>query len=303
MDRSIASLARSQYGVVGRGQLRALGVPGPTIDRRVADGRLHVVHRGVYAVGHVVLTVRGRWMAAVLAGGRGAALSHASAAALWELRGSDATIVDVTVRRTGRTRPGLRLHRPRTLRATEVTVHDRIPVTTPARTILDLAGVLQRRPLERVLDQAEHARLTDVRSLVALARAHPGHRGASRLLTTLNGHEPGTTLTNGELEERFLKVCDEAGLPRPLVNHYVEGFKVDFVFTGHRLLVETDGWRFHKSHASFENDRHRDAIHAAAGYRTLRFTRRQITNDPATVTRALETALAYRGASAASSLA
>lgn len=302
VDRSIAELARTQYGVVAREQLARLGLPASTIDRRVADGRLHVIHRGVYAVGHVVLTARGRWMAGVLAGGPGAVLSHASAAALWELRASNAVIVDISVHRTGRgRRRGLRMHRPRTLRQNEKTIKDGIPVTTPARTILDLAARLDGRPLERLLDQAEIERLTDVPSLVAMARAHAGHRGANKLLATLQDHEPGTSVTKSVLEEAFFALCRDAGLPRPKVNHEVEGLEADFVFAAQRVLVETDSWRHHKSRDSFERDRRRDAIHAAAGWRTLRFTYRQITDDPATVARALEAAL-YRGASAASSV-
>jgi very-short-patch-repair endonuclease len=231
-------------------------------------------------------------MAAVLAGGPGAVLSHAAAGALWELRASAATRTDITVRRTGRgTRPGLRIHRPRQLSSTEVTTHLGIPVTTPARTILDLAATLQRRPLERLLDQAENARLTDVACLAALARAHPGHRGAGRLLRALSRHTPGTTLTRSEREERFLALCRAHGLPQPRVNEYVEGFEVDFSFLDARLLVETDSWTWHRSREAFERDRHRDAAHTRAGYSTLRFTHRQLTHEPAAVAATLRAAL------------
>jgi REase_MTES_1575 len=211
-------------------------------------------------------------------------LSHAAAGALWELRASAAVIVDVTVPRTGRRkRPGLRIHRPRALPAHEVTTHDRIRVTTPARTILDLAATLQRRPLERLLDSAENARLTDVASVVALARAHAGHRGAGRLLAALDTHTPGTTLTKSELEERFLALCRANGLPAPLVNESVNGFEVDFAFPNARLIVETDGWSWHRTRHAFERDRHRDAVHARAGYRTIRFTDTQLRHDPQAV--------------------
>jgi very-short-patch-repair endonuclease len=296
VDWAIGALAGAQYGVVSREQLRDLGLTPSAIDRRVAGGRLQVVHRGVYAVGHRVIVTRGRWMAAVLACGSGAALSHAAAAALWELRASEAVIVDVTARRTGRSRPGIRIHRPRTLRPNETTTKDGIPVTTPARTILDLAAKLDGRPLERLLDQAESARLTDVPSLAALARAHAGHRGASKLRAALEDHEPGTTLTKSELEERFLALCRRAGLPRPNVNDDVEGLEVDFVFKDDRVLVETDSWRHHKSRDAFENDRRRDATHAAAGYRTLRFTHRQIAGEPATVAATIAAAMSDRRA-------
>jgi hypothetical protein len=283
-DRSVAALAERQHGVISRAQLRALGLRDTAISERAASGRLHRVHHGVYAVGHPALAARGVWMAAVLACGPGAVLSHAAAAALWELRASAATRIDVTVHRSGRRkRPGLRVHRPRFLPPDEITTLDGIPVTIPARTILDLAAVLQRRPLERVLDNAENAQLTDVPSLVALARAHAGHRGASRLLAALTSHEPGTTLTKSELEERFLALCRAHGLPTPLVNERLEGFEVDFTFREAKLLVETDSWSHHRTRDAFERDRQRDAVHARAGYRTLRFTHRQITYAPRAV--------------------
>src|SRR5215210_3037679 len=280
VDGAIAALAAGQHGVVARWQLRDLGLDDNAIAYRLRTGRLHRLHQGVYAVGHTVLTALGRWMAAVLAAGPSGVLSHASAAALWDLRRSAAVIVDVTIADGGsRKRKGLRIHRARDLTG-QTTTHDAIPVTTPARTILDLAATLQRRPLERLLDQAQNTRLTDVVSLEALARAHTGHRGASRLLATLDAHEPGATLTKSELEERFLALCRDAGLPRPRVNAWVQGFEVDFVFAEQRLLVETDGWSWHRTRAAFERDRHRDAVHARAGYRTLRFTHRQLTQAP-----------------------
>jgi hypothetical protein len=231
-------------------------------------------------------------MAAVLACGPRAVLSHASAGALWGLRPSQAAVVDVTLPGAGGRdrRNDIRIHRARSLDG-QTTTKDRIPVTTPGRTILDLSALLDRRGIERLLDRAEHARLGDALPLVALATAHTGHRGAARLLEALRDHDPGTTLTRSDLEERFLKLCRAAGLPRPTVNDYVEGLEADFVFAAGRLLVETDSWRHHRSRASFESDRRRDATHAAAGWRTLRFTHRQIHDEPATVARAIAAAL------------
>jgi very-short-patch-repair endonuclease len=188
-----------------------------------------------------------------------------------------------------RTRKGLRIHRARTL---ETTTHEGIPVTTPERTVLDLAATLQRRPLEKLLDQVENARLTDVASLAALARAHPGHRGRSGLLASLDTHTPGTTLTRSELEERFLALCREHELPRALVNHPVAGRERDFVFAAQRLVVETDSWRHHHTREAFEDDRHRDAILLRAGYRTLRVTHRQLTDTPSDVALTLREVLA-----------
>jgi very-short-patch-repair endonuclease len=299
VDRRIAALATRQHGVISRAQLRALGLSDSAIGRRVGAGRLHAIHRGVYAVGHLVLGARGRYMAAVLACGPGAVLSHASAAALWGLRPSAAVTVDVTVPRTGSRarRPRLRIHRP--LAVPDSTTHDGIPVTTPARTILDLAATLQRRPLERLLDQAENARLTDVASLAALARAHAGHRGARKLLATLTTHAPGTTLTRSGLEELFLAICRANGLPQPKVNHDLAGHERDFVFPAQLLVVEVDSWTYNRSRRAFETDRYRDAALLLAGYRTLRVTDTQLEHDPAGV--AATVAAAYRGASATSS--
>jgi len=251
VDEAIARLAKRQYGVASRAQLREIGLSNGAITARVARGVLHQRHHGVYSVGHTVLSAHGRWMAAVLACGPTAVLSHASAAALWDLRGSAAGTVDVTVPGTGGRRKGIRVHRARSL---EVTEHERIPVTTPGRTILDLAATLDRRGIERLLDRAEHQRLGDTLSLDALARAHAGHRGAHKLLKTLHGHNPGTTLTRSELEEAFYALCRDAGLPKPSkLNDHIEGLEADFVFKEHRLLVETDSWRHHKSRESFES--------------------------------------------------
>lgn len=230
-------------------------------------------------------------MAAVLGGGPGTALSHVSAAALWELRPTAATYIDVTVRRSGRAkRPGLRVHRPRTLRATELTTRDGIPVTTPARTILDLAALKHIR-LQRILDQAEILELTDYPALDAVARAHPGHRGATRLQTAIRTHVAGTTLTRSDLEERFFRLCDDHGLPRPHVNETPEGREVDFLFDPQRLIVETDSWQFHRTRRAFENDRARDAHHLSRGYRTLRITHRALKADPTSVAATIRTVL------------
>jgi very-short-patch-repair endonuclease len=292
-DRRVAALAARQYGVVSRRQLRDLGLSDRSITQRVAAGRLHSVHRGVYAVGHAVLVGNGDWLAAVLACGPSAVLSHAAAGALWGLRPSAATIVDVTVPGGGgrSRRNGIRIRRARSLDG-QTTTKAGIPVTTPGRTILDLAAGLDRRGIERLLDRAENLRLGDSIPLAALARAHTGHRGANKLVKALQDHAPGTTLTKSHLEERFLKLCRDANLPEPVVNDCVEALEADFVFAANRVLVETDSWEHHKSRGSFERDRRRDAIHAAAGWRTLRFTHRQIEHEPDTVADALTAALA-----------
>jgi hypothetical protein len=280
----IPLLAARQHGVVSRAQLLGAGLSSSAIARRVRAGALHRVHAGVYSVGHTALGERGRWMAAVLAGGPTAALSHHSAAALWELRPVDPVAVHVMVPRTGaRSRPGLWIHRPRTLRPDEVTARHGIPVTTAVRTILDLAPTLSERDLQRTLEEAIVLRLASATSLDALARSHRGHHGAPKLQRALTTHTPGTTLTRSELEERFLALCAAHGLPRPAVNARVAGLDVDFLFAERRVVVETDGWRYHGHRAAFERDRRRDAALTRAGYRTLRFTHDQVAREPRVV--------------------
>jgi len=292
VDARIAALAEAQHGVVSRGQLLALGLTSSAIGRRTQSGRLHALHRGVYAVGHPRLSRRGHWMGAVLACGPGAVLSHAAAAALWDLRPSAAVKIDVAVPTAGgRSQRALRVHRLPTLRADEVTAHHGIPATTPSRTILDLAATLDRRGLERLLDRAEELRLFDLAALDALLRAHAADRGASRLGHALRTHAAGSTLTRSELEERFLALCAAAGLTRPRVNHPIGAFTADFLFEAARVVVETDGWTHHRTRRAFEHDRRRDATLLRAGYRTLRFTHRQIEREPRAVAATLGAAL------------
>jgi very-short-patch-repair endonuclease len=284
VDQRVAALAERQHGVVATRQLAALGLPQRAVSHRAAAGRLHRVHRGVYAVGHPVLTVNGRRMAAVLAGGPSAVLSHASAAALWEIRPSAAARIDVSVRSKGGRgkRRGLRIHRAANLRDDEVTEHQAIRVTTPARTLLDLASSLPGRALERALDEAEIRDLYDRRALEAITAEHQGERGA-RALSDALAQDGKPTLTDSELEDLMLALCDEHGIERPAARQWVAGLRVDFLFATSRLVVETDSWSFHRTRRAFERDRERDAILARAGYRTLRFTHRQLTKRPAEV--------------------
>jgi very-short-patch-repair endonuclease len=289
IEPAIGRIADAQYGVVARAQLLALGLGADAIGRRVRCGRLRPLHRGVYAVGHLVLRREAHWLAAVLACGDGAVLSHAAAAAHWGLRPSAATRVDVMVRGAGgRRRPGLRVHRHATLLAGEITRHEAIPVTTPARTLLDLAATLPRRALERAVDQTEVLRLFDLTALAATVSAHQGRPGAPLLGAVLEQHSAGSTLTRSELEERFLRFCAARGIARPMVNTIVAGLEVDFYWPRPRLVVELDGWAFHGTRAAFERDRRRDTRLAAAGIRVLRLTDRQLATTPDDVARALQ---------------
>jgi Protein of unknown function (DUF559) len=171
-----------------------------------------------------------------------------------------------------------------------------IRVTTPARAILDYAAIATDRELAYALDQAEKQELTDYPALDALARAHPRHRGSTRLRRTLAEYEAGSTGTRSDLEKACLALCERHGFPRPLVNQPLCGMTVDFVFVAQRVVVETDSWRWHRGRAAFERDRERDALLAAAGYTTLRFTDRQIELAEASVVQALGTALRRRAA-------
>jgi hypothetical protein len=285
LDEEIAALAVRQHGVVATRQLAALGLPRDAVAKRARAGRLHRVHKGVYAVGHPILTANGYRMAAVLACGPGAALSHASAAALWGIRPTSATRIDVSVPGRGgrRERARLRVHRAASLRDDELTEEEGIRVTTPARTLLDLATQLPRRALERALDQAEVLELFDLTALSAVVRAHERERGAGALSRVLETHAAGTTLTKSKLEELMLSICDQHGLPRPQVNAWVAGLEVDFLFAAQRLVVEADSYRFHHTRTAFERDRERDAILARAGHRALRFTHRQMKRESAMV--------------------
>jgi very-short-patch-repair endonuclease len=297
VERDLSALAERQHGVVARSQLLALGLGAAAIGRRLEAGRLHPIHAGVYAVGHPILGVYGRWMAAALAGGPGAALGYRSAAALWDLRRGVPSGIEIVVPTAGgRSRPGLRIHRHPGLGSDEVTIERAIPVTTPARTILDYAVEATDRELAYALDQVEIQELTDYAGLRAIARAHPRHRGSARLRRTLARYEAGATRTRSDLEIAFVQLCERHALPRPLVNEPLCGMTVDFVFIEHRLAVETDSWRWHRGRAAFERDRERDAVLAAAGWRTLRFTHRQIEHAERSVVRALATALAARAA-------
>ena len=206
--------------------------------------------------------------------------------------------IDISVPGGGgrRLRRGIRIHRTPSLRSDELTTEkDGIPATTPARTILDMAAVLSPSRLENLLDRAERQELTDYAALDAIARAHPSHRGAARLKRALESHYAGERMTRSELEIAFLELCRAHGLPRPRVNARVEGFEVDFHFPAAYLAVETDSWRFHKTGRDFEKDRARDAALAAAGYRTLRFTDRQIAGRPESVVAAIRGATGRPG--------
>jgi very-short-patch-repair endonuclease len=289
-DADIAQLARAQHGVVCRRQLVALGLGGRAIDHRIAIQRLHPIHRGVYAVGHAVLSRHGAWLAAVLAAGPDAVLSHRSAAALWGIRSGTPPRSDVIAPRRLR-RPDVRAHRV-VLAADEVTTHHGIPVTTPARTLFDLAAVVGAQHLEHAFNEAEVHRLTSPTSVAALLARYPARRGTTsiaRVLAKQAAH--GETPTRSALERRFLGFVDTHGLPRPKINRFTDHGELDATWPEQRLVVELDGFAAHGTRKAFEDDRARDRELTAAGWRVVRITWRQLTADADTIARQLSALL------------
>ncbi|MDQ2895411.1 MAG: type IV toxin-antitoxin system AbiEi family antitoxin domain-containing protein [Actinomycetota bacterium] len=280
-----------QHCVVALDQVTALGVSPSAVYQRTVRGRLFRIHRGVYSLTPPRLLSRdGRYMAAVLACGPGAVLSHRSAADLLELRATDRRRIEATIPgKARRSHRGVQIHRSRTLDpARDVTAIRGIPVTTPSRTMLDLADVLPIRAVERALDQAELAWRLDLGALEDQLRRNHGRHGAGRLRAPLaDRREPA--LTANDLEERMLAICREAGLPVPEVNVLLvlpdggSAIRPDFLWRAHRLIVETDGRRTHRTDQAFEGDRFRDQRVMLAGWRVVRITWRQLTGEPARI--------------------
>lgn len=294
-DAVIRSLAARQHGVVARAQLLETGVPAHVIDHRLAKGRIDAVHRGVYRVGPAPLPHE-RELAALLACGASAVLSHRSAAVLWKLLpGAPCAPVDVTVPRGHRpSSQGLRVHRVSCLPAGEITLVEDIPVTVPARTLLDLAGQSDPRELEQAMAQSERAGLATRADLARLAASHPHRRGIMAVRALLAaGAEPA--FIRSEAETRFLALVRKAQLPAPATNVALRGYEVDFLWRAEALVVEIDGFAFHSSSAAFERDRRRDAVLAAAGFRVLRITWRQISREAEALLVRLAQALVQKG--------
>ena len=272
-DNRIAQLAVSQHGVVTRAQLIAAGISSSAITRRVSSGALKRLYPCVYRAGPVE-TPHCRAIAAVLACGTGAVLSHQSAGAAWELLAplpADAPI-DVTVRvRLRACLPGVTMHRALDLNTGDTTSLFGIPTTTPARTLLDLSVMLDRHTLERAVALAERRGLCDAKTLIAAAETHPLHRGVHTLRRLINQTDP-PAFTRSEAEALLLDIVRKARLPAPRTNATVLGLEVDFLWGAAKLIVEVDGFAFHGSASAFTRDRRRDAALIAGGYRVMRFT-------------------------------
>jgi very-short-patch-repair endonuclease len=270
-DLVIARIAARQHGVVSTAQLRAARIGHQGIYRRSKAGRLHRLHRGVYAVGHTRLTFEGRCMAAVLALGEGSVVSHSSAAALWRLLPPHNGPIEVTLQGRRVRRRSLRIHRSSTLIAGVTTRRDGIAVTNPARTLRDLHRTVPRSMYQRAVRRALDQRLISS--------------------SQLRSEEQ---LTRSELERLFLHLCRCHHLPRPEVNAHVGPYEVDFLWRDRGLIVETDGFRHHADRSSFERDRAQDAHLQSLGFRVLRFTHRQLSDDRSAVVAALRALLGQR---------
>ncbi|MEA2157795.1 MAG: hypothetical protein QOD66_175 [Solirubrobacteraceae bacterium] len=300
-DAGVAALAAVQNAVFGVAQLTGLGLTAAGVRKRAASGRLHRIHRGVYSlVPEPLLTRDGRYMAAVLAAGDGAVLSHKSAAALLGLRADNRATIDVTVRTDStRRRSGVTIHCSRTLTDADVTTVNGIPCTSVARTILDLASCVNRRAVERTLDQAEVEGVLNLDAVKDQLERNTTRAGAKTLNAVLHEHVAGSTFTWNDFEERFLALVRSAHLPAPEVNAWVDlddgepAIRVDFLWRDRRAVIETDGHRTHRTRQAAERDRRNDQRLTLAGWGHLRLTWLQLTREPERITATAKKLLGY----------
>jgi very-short-patch-repair endonuclease len=281
LDRRVAVLAGDQHGVVGRSQLQAIGLTERMIRTRVAHGGLSRLHRGVYAVGHRALTVESRWMAAVLAHGPKAVLSHRSAGQLWGLYPRSEIEPEVTAPGSYKRKSGTVAHRG-SLPPDEVGRMWGIPVTSVARTMFDLAGMLTEREVERAWNEMEVREFKVRLSVPDLIARYPGRPGVRLLDRLARGEAVG--ITRNDLEEAFLALIDRHGLPRPRMNAHlaIRGrfFEIDCLWEDRKVAIELDGGAAHGTSQAFQKDRERDRILAAERYTTARITWDQIARMP-----------------------
>lgn len=299
-ERALAALAARQHGRVSREQVLSVGFGPGAIKRRLAAGRLHTIHRGVYAVGHACTTREANWMAAVLACGHGAGLSHHDAGALRALRPAWGSRIHVTVPASRRREPdGVHVHRS-TLRPEDMAIIDGIPVTSLARTLLDLAAILRPHQLARAIEAAERQRLLDFTPLHAVLTSNPRHAGARQLRAALATYTEGT-ITHSDHEALLLHLCMEAGLPRPQTNSALtlkdgSTLRPDLLWPAHRLVVEVDGDDWHAHRSARRRDHARDADVQALGLMVVRVLADDLDHRPREVLDRLGGLLEARGA-------
>ncbi|MGN6275895.1 MAG: type IV toxin-antitoxin system AbiEi family antitoxin domain-containing protein [Solirubrobacterales bacterium] len=286
-DWRLAELAERQCGVVGRQQLLEAGWSEGAIEKRIRSGRLHRLHAGVYLVGHRLVSREGRWMAAVLASGPEAVLSHWSAAALWMIRPNSRTRIDVTVSHRSRSSDFIRRHIS-DVPADERTAEEGIPVTTVPRTILDLAATESEGVVENLLREAEFLELRDRLSLRDLVERYPRRRGVRKVRFALDRlKEEPSGRKRSPLEERFAPFLRRYRLPLPRFNDWIvlgpKRYQVDCHWPGTGQIVELDGWKGHRTRAAFREDRARDRALRVAGYSVTRLTWAQLDDEPEAV--------------------
>jgi hypothetical protein len=279
-DRVIADLARTQHGVVAHWQLVALGLGPDAIQRWVRNWRLHRIHRGVYALGHRAVSSLGYAMAAALAYGEGALVGYRSASWLWDVLDDTRQVIDVVAVAKRQGRRGICFHSTASLHPDDVAERHGIPVTSLARTLLDIAEVVPRRRLVYALERAEKARVFDLNEIQALMARSRGRRGLKALTAAIRAIEPEALYSHDGLERLFIDFCRRRGLDLPAMNASVEGFTVDALWPDRKLIVELDSWEHHKSRRSFEEDRRRDALLGFAGYRIVRVTAHMLRTGP-----------------------
>lgn len=297
----MAELARRQHGVVSIRQLHLkLGYSKSAVKREVAAGRLHRVHHGVYAVGHTDLSKHGEALAAVLAVGPGSLLSYWSAGWLWGLIATwrEPFHVTATGPRRLRDRTPVRVHRARNLVGDDRGFEEGIPVTSPARTYLDLAEVAKPRRLPGLLKRGEDLKILDYYEVLAVCERSRGHRGAKPLTAALGAYRPTPRVTRSDLERDFVALVAAAGLPLPSSNYVVGAHELDAYWPAVGLAVELDTFATHGTRVSFESDRRRDAELAAVGITVVRVTESRLAADPAGVVAQLARMLAARRAAA-----
>jgi hypothetical protein len=288
-ERRLAELVDAQHGVVSRNQVTALGFPRHLVERDLRLWRLRPIHRGVYVRGSSTLTQQGYWLAAVLAYGDGAVLSHRSAAAHWGLVGRRSSRVDVTCSRGRAGRPGIAFHECK-LHPDDSTVVGRIPVTKVARTLFDLSEVVDFRRLERAWEEADRLGLLEIKAMERVVERGYGRHALKPIRRLLiSAHSP--VVTRSALEDRFAAFCRERNLPPPATNVLLLGYEVDAYWPDKRVVVELDGFAYHRHHAAFERDRVRDATLQAAGYRVIRVTHRRLRHDANALAHQLEKVL------------
>lgn len=283
--QALADLAKRQHGVVSIRQLTGpLGYSRDAVSRATAAGRLHPVHRGVFAVGHTRLSLHGDCMAAVLACGRGALLSHYSAAWLWGIVKGSPLPPEVTTPIPRRLHPPIRRHHSRILTAEDRDMIDGIPVTAVPRALLDLAARVRLERLRRYLERAEELGLLDLGPVEALLARSGRHRGVKPLRLALELYRP-PPFTRSGVERRFLELVHEAGLPRSATGFNECGFELDVYWPEHRFAVELDTFETHGTRAAFERDRLRQEELKLSGIEMIRVTGTRLDREPGQVIR------------------